>query len=509
MKAPIWTLALAVLTVARMTTAQPAGPFQDRLVQAPHLASPQRASVAGTFSGATFEAAEVTRGGFSLALPVTVPEERGTPRTALLPRYSVDQGLSEWGAGWAVPLDVRRIRSLGEINFIDDDLASPWGVLKRGTDGAFYPAGGDKTTRVVLEGNGLSAITGDGTRYRFFPTDAVVTPHGVYAWFLSEVQDVHGERTELTYERNSSGRPFLTRARYGGRSSSPAQYEIEYAYQPLPLKLADYRAGVRQVLDRRVSEFRIKAFASATGTYELRSRHVIHHTSGALGPAFYLTQLETQYRSGAEAPLVRYVYDQSVEWLSAGAFESVPGLDAYLTFAGPGGLLPSQATAFDADADGLTDLEHGRKNVLLRQTEPGTFVFEPLPEPTGSENPWCRRPESVANPPRLLARTEPQSDTPRVVAVSAVGSSTQVDTCDRAGKHAFYGVLSGGFRTFGPHPAGRFESRRSTGPAARFPRRLRGGGPNCRWVDETAGLRGPVPDPFGRARLCVASRHER
>ncbi|MCP3139896.1 RHS repeat-associated core domain-containing protein [Pyxidicoccus xibeiensis] len=420
-------------------------PFQDRLVQPPSLAGPTRASLAGSLSGLAFGPSELHRGAFALSLPGSLPAERGAPQVGVLPGYSADTGLTEWGAGWDVALSVRRYRALGEVDYADDDLTGPWGVLRKGSDGAYYPASGDRSVRVVLEASGgLRAVTGEGVTYRFLPSDSVTNPRGTYAWYLSDVSDVNGARTELTYVRNASGRPFLSRVRYGGLGTMPRQYEVEYVHEPLATPLSDYRAGLRQVLDQRVREVRVKALVGTE--YQLRSTYVLHHTQATLGPAFYLTQVETVLRGGERAPAVRYTYDEDGAWLAGAAVEPLPGLDPYLTSAGAGGLLPSVMTATDVDADGLVDFEHHRENVLLRQTAPGQFAFEPLPAPTGSEDPLCRRAPSAANPPRVLARTSAGVDEPRVVVVAPVGAMTEVRVCDRAGQQLSLGSFPGGWQ---------------------------------------------------------------
>src|SRR5207245_37702 len=78
-------------------------------------------------------------------------------------------------------------------------------------------------------------------------------------------------------------------------------------------------------------------------------------------------------------------------------------LDSYLAAAGVDSIQPDHAAQTDMEQNGLTDLEHAFSNTLVRQTASG-FVFEPLPAPTGKENPLCRPAPSAFNKPRLLAR---------------------------------------------------------------------------------------------------------
>lgn len=420
-------------------------PFQDRLVQPPSLAAPTRASLAGSLSGLAFGPSELSRGAFTLALPASAPGERGSLLAGVLPGYSADTGLTEWGAGWDAGLSVRRFRALGEVNYVDDDLTGPWGVLRKGSDGAWYPVGREHSVRAVEEAGGLRVVTGEGVTYRFLAADSVTHARGTYAWYLSEVTDVHGERTELKYTRNSpADRPYLSRVRYGGRGAVPRQYELEYVHESLTTPLSDYRAGVRQVLDRRVREVRVKARVGTA--YQLRTTYVLHYTPSTLGPAFYLTRVEKVLRGGERAPAVSYSYDQDGAWLEGVAAEPLPGLGEYLASAGAGGLLPSVMTPTDVDADGLVDFEHHQSHVLLRQTAPGQFVFQELEQPQGPVDTRCRRAPSASNPPRVLARTSPTSDEPHVVVVEPVGALTEVRICKRDGTPLSQGTFTGGWR---------------------------------------------------------------
>jgi len=100
-----WALALAATLAVGSQAAR-----GDDLVQAPQLAAPQRASLAGEYGHVAFGPADVERGGFALALPLKAPEARGPLLAAVFPSYSPDAGLSEWGMGWSTALAVTRTR---------------------------------------------------------------------------------------------------------------------------------------------------------------------------------------------------------------------------------------------------------------------------------------------------------------------------------------------------------------------------------------------------------------
>jgi RHS repeat-associated protein len=437
---------VAALLAAHLTAPGVAagGPFEDQLVQPPALPAPERASIAGSLSGLAFEGAQLARGAFQIPLPIAAPEERGALLARPWPRYSPDGGLTEWGQGWAATgLELRRYRPLGEPDFATDPLIGPWGVLARGADGAYYPTGADKSVRVTVDGGGLRAVTGDGTIYEFAAADAVTTPRGTFAWRLSVVRAVTGERAELVYERNASGRPFLSRVAYGGRAG-PRQYRIDLVYELLATPVRDYRAGVRLDLDRRVQEVRFSALGAAG--YEHARTYVLTYEDGATGPGFALTAIDRVHRSGIYEPIAQYRYDRESAWVAASPLAPIPGLDAYLTATGTGGLLPSVVTPIDADDDGLLDFEHHADHALYRQTAAGAFVREPLgPAPPGAD-PVCRPAPAAAHPPRRLARMSPTDAAPSVVAVRLDGAQTAVHVCDRDGRRRERRTLAGAWQ---------------------------------------------------------------
>ncbi len=435
----------AALAAALLSAASPAlatGPFEDKLLQPPRLAAPERASLAGSLSGFALGPGDLARGAPKLASPFDAPAERGPLLARVFPSYSPDAGASEWGASWSADLSLRRYRPRGEIDYTEVELTGPWGVMKAGDDGARYPAGFSTPLRLVDDGaGGLSATDGAGTTYLFRAADAVTTARGTYAWMLSEVRDVFGDSTELTYERNASGRPFLSRVRYGGRGGE-RQYEIEFVYEPLAFAFDDYRSGERRTLDRRVREVRVKARVGAR--YEQRHAHRLSYAKAPFGPAFHLVGVEKVYRSGAAEPKLRYDYDAGAGAAAGAALEPVARLDDYLAQAGSGALLPSAVAFTDVDDDGLADLEHYYANTLVRQT-PAGLVYEDLPPPSGVEDPLCRPPPSEFNPPRHLARMGPEAGAPQVVAFSydAFQDETEVHVCERAGARLGVGRLAG------------------------------------------------------------------
>jgi 1-aminocyclopropane-1-carboxylate deaminase/D-cysteine desulfhydrase-like pyridoxal-dependent ACC family enzyme len=66
--------------------------------------------------------------------------------------------------GWAVDLSIRRYRVIGEIDFATDEFTSPWGRLRPGNDGKFYPSGLATPMRVAADGSDWLATSSGGTQ---------------------------------------------------------------------------------------------------------------------------------------------------------------------------------------------------------------------------------------------------------------------------------------------------------------------------------------------------------
>jgi hypothetical protein len=93
---------VAVVAVARFgeLPARAEGPFQDALIQPPNIAQPQRGSLVGTLSRIAFGAGDLDRGVFTLPLPIDVRTDRGPLLAKVVPAYSPESGIGEWGHGW-------------------------------------------------------------------------------------------------------------------------------------------------------------------------------------------------------------------------------------------------------------------------------------------------------------------------------------------------------------------------------------------------------------------------
>lgn len=404
---------------------------QDHRVQEPQLAPPERGSIAGSYASMTVRAQELSRGSFSLPGPFTVPEDRGPLLVEVLPSYAPDAGLDVFGLGWRNALRITRHREVGGVDFTDADLfATPWGVAVRGTDGRFHVRGASAPVVIAREGASLVALDANATRHRFVADD--VTPEGTYSWRLVEVTAAEGDRTELEWENNASGRSFVREVRWGGRGIEQLAYRLLLVYEPIAAPIVDWRSGEPRTLDRRVARATLEAFQIEIGAFAPRWTYELSYVERTA--AFFLASVTRRFASGEVEPAHTFEYELADDGFSSATLHRVPALDAYLRSVGSEGVQPSAASFFDVDLDGRMDLEHHYGQTLVQHTDAG-YVYRALPR-TGAEDARCRPRPSWNNEPRHLVRMRPvQEDAHHVLVTeptSAFGGTTLV-ICDRPG----------------------------------------------------------------------------
>jgi RHS repeat-associated protein len=438
--------AVAIVGTLALVAPARAAVFSDTLVQPPRLAAPERGSVAGTLANLAFDPGSMSRGDFALPIPITLPTERGAPLVDLLPRYSPDAGLSEWGMGWRADLAIQRFAIVGDIDPGGDEFVSPWGRLRRGSDGKYRSLGKPSQIALARVNGGWVGLDAEGNSFVFAASDSVAAGH---AWMLTRVDSVLGDATVLTYERNASGRPFVSAVEWGGRGSQ-RQYRLELSYDPLAVVLDDYRPGVRLSLDRRVREVRVATRSAASAAFETAWTYQLDYRQSPRGAAFYLAGVTRIYRSGQREPTHSYDYDLGDTTLATATLIDAPALDPLLASFGANTLQPHKALAFDLEEDGEADFEIAKDQTLVR-IRGGAVSTEPLPTDPAS-NPLCRSPVSSSNQPRVLARLTADADEPQVIrtTANALTGKTRILVCDRLGVPLFDHEISGGW-ALGPN----------------------------------------------------------
>jgi RHS repeat-associated protein len=435
---------LALGVAALLSAAQPRARADVR-VEAPRLAAPERGSLAGAYGGVAFTPDQVARGSFALPSALAAPGERGALVAPVFPNYAPDAGLSEWGMGWAAPLAITRFRARGEVRYdASDDLTGPSGRMVRGSDGAYYPAGLRDAVRVITVGDALVAFHGDGSRWTYggVASARLAGERGVLSWYLSQIDELSGARTRLTWSRNPSGRPFLTAVEWGGRGDD-FQARITLEYDAVPVAFVSFATGTPAALDRRVAHVRVATRHTVSGAFVERWNHELLYQQETWGAAWFLAEVRTHYPS-ADAPPVRYGYGFGSDQLLEGAWRRVPEADALLASFGDGVLDPKRSALTDTDLDGRLDVEVAENRTLLRRADAG-FVVEPV-TPAPEADPDCLPEAAPWSQPRLLAPIL-GDDAPRVVTLApdAWMIYTDMAVCGRDGKRIGGAWLDGNF----------------------------------------------------------------
>jgi len=417
--------------------------------QMPELALPQRGSVAGEYGGEAFNAGQLSRGAFNLPAPCTAPETRGPLLAQVFPTYSIDASLSEWGQGWHTSLVITRWRPSGDLDYATDDLMSPWGRLRKGGDGDWYPDGLPTPVRMETGPNDtLVAYLPDGEQMTFGGAHRVVTPLGTYAWLLVSAQNAAGQKTSIDYEVNASNRSFVTTVSYGGWGDD-YQYQIAFQYEPLSTPITSYAPGIPYVLDRRVTSATVTVKNATTGTFGARWGYTFHYLPATLGPGFFLKEIDQTFASGQSPPPVTYSYYQAADQLHDAQFAPVDKLSAVLTQYGPDLVQPDGSTVLDIDHDGRPDMEERTTYSLLTQQDT-QFASTPL-SPAPNAYAGCLPPPSDLNPPRNLAQLRNGDDSFQVVdlEIGPSASQTTMYACNREGSPLGTWVFEGNW-TLGP-----------------------------------------------------------
>ncbi|HTE51614.1 MAG TPA: RHS repeat-associated core domain-containing protein [Kofleriaceae bacterium] len=440
-------LCALVAAVGSIPTSAAAQDPRDALVQAPTFKQPERGSLIGGLAKFAIGAEDVSRGSFALPLPIEVPSERGALLAEVLPSYAPENGISEWGIGWSAELAIQRFRLVGDVDYATDSFTSPWGRLAQGTDGSYYVAGLKTAVRLERRADDWVATDPSGSRYEF--SRQIVTPEGVYAWYLTRVETILGDAASVEYAASPGGRPFVSRVVYGGRED-PSTYRLDLEYESLPVPLLDYRSGYPLSLDRRVIGLVAWTKDAGRGAYRQRWRYDITHRESAFGPGFQLDSLVRTFASGETEPPISYDYDLQEQATPAGlAFgtgdlDDVPGVQDLLTATDdPDGVQPDHAALIDVDEDGLPDLEHGFAFTLFHQSASGAFVAEQLPPPPAGADSHCRPPDSIFNSARALLRMAGPGTALEVLVLEAQSSTTEVRVCNRAGVPQFSATVPG------------------------------------------------------------------
>jgi YD repeat-containing protein len=321
--------------------------------QVPGIDRPQKASLGGFASSMEWQAQGMSRGNLNIDFPLELPVVQGPLLHNPLPTYNQENGLKEFGLGWDSMNCVERNRRLGEINFKDDDFATPFGQFTKGLDGFYYPYDVGRRMRMEVGSSDITIFAGDGTTYRFGSQATEVNAEGTYRYCMTEAQTLYGYATTFLYTKNASGRLFLDLVRWGGTQADPT-YELTFEYQIAANPyFTDYRWGTSSELDRRVRRLVLKQGAR---TKKLRWTVEFGYHDFTHSPAFSLGEIRKIWPDGSQEPSIRLkhgLWDASKFILrDASAFSDMTK-DLGALF-----LSPKAVSLVDFQRNGLFGFEH-------------------------------------------------------------------------------------------------------------------------------------------------------
>ncbi len=245
------------------------------------------------------------------------------PVDHVFPSYSPEAGLSEWGMGWQSALSIRRNREYWTGRFI-----SPWGRLG-GSDDFLTVIGQSSLVRVVGPSSSspslLVAHLPDGARVTF--TEQVTTEGSTdYAWWVTEVVDVHGRKTDIRYldPRVADNRMLVDTVTYGGVRGRPAPYTIKINYQAVSTESAmppSFAGNIRSTTALRVSSVELLTRGARRWTYFLA------YENNPVAPGiFYLRSIRKVFAAGNSLPEHRFQYAKHGEKLGEAEGREAPAV---------------------------------------------------------------------------------------------------------------------------------------------------------------------------------------
>lgn len=368
------------------------GAFDGSLMrQEPVLAAPKAGSLAGSLSTFDTGVQDLASGSLTYSLPLTFRNERGPLLANILPSYSMQQGLSEWGLGWQMNLSIKRTRLSGHINYRDDLFSSPWGLLAQGSDGHWYPEGLKARVRIKITPKEAIAYGPEGEVYFF--QKAQGTPLGTYAYYLSEVKSPTGRPTVLSYE-TAKNVVYLKSVRYGG-SGETLPYSIDFVYEELDPSRhwISFRSKFSQVYDRLIK--RVVHKLTLLGRDETLWTYEIEHGSDPASPLHFLKAVTRIFPEGKREPSMRFSYESFAP--SQITYETTQRLGPIAA----DGLDPDRLSFYDFNNDGLIDIENAVDHRLYRQGAQG-FELETQFQRAGQN--VCLGAENPLNRARLVVR---------------------------------------------------------------------------------------------------------
>ncbi len=398
--------------------------FQQQMV-APVLEPTQRGSLAGELASFARDGSDLMKGAFTLPLPIHFPEDRGRLVYPIQPSYSITQGMSEWGIGWANTLAISRFRRLGYVQYAEDSFASPWGTLLKGEDGFYYPEGMHNPVRLKYQETEdlWTAFLPNGDELIFGgDTAKITTAKGTYSWYLTQAQSITQEQSLYHYRnpRTESQQPILTQVQYGGRNGK-FQYQIDLQLAALRQPSFHYRSGEKITLSQRIEKVTLSVLQGAT----LAERFSYHlgFQENTYGPGFRLISSQKHYASGAQDLPYQLDYELPEEVAQRNRWRPVPSYTPFVErFVNA--LMLGRNSVVNENDNGLTEIEttneYNYTRLLLKEGEYQAFELPPYQE-KDTDNTCRLNPKEIYRTPRLNLRMRGKGSPIEVVGIQRVG----------------------------------------------------------------------------------------
>jgi len=194
-----------------------------------------------------------------------------------------------------------------------------------------------------------TAIAKDGTKYRFGINSNSILNSNLYSyvvrWYLSEIEDTHGNKIFYEYKKNPFPNDFGYLYPYKITYNNDKQREIEFIYESTdrPDMRVSYAQGNKQRISRRLSEISIKAQGNLIRKYKFG------YETDSVPSASLLSGITLIGKDGSTFPKTTFSYYKAKpSWIEA------PSLKSPFTFSYCGN--DKGANFGDFNGDGKSDL---------------------------------------------------------------------------------------------------------------------------------------------------------
>ena len=229
-----------------------------------------------------------TDGSFSYQIPIEVPPGINGVQASLSLNYNSNQRNGLVGWGWSLgglsmisrcPADHVRDGFVAGINPAD---------LPRYSDGKYrYCLDGERLINIsdneyrterekfllikkTSQGWTVTDQQGSQTNYGHSGDSKRNDSSNVpYVWYSNEVKDVSNNTMRIAYEANASGVNRPSRIDYTKNSAGDTNHSIEFVYEDRDDEIVAYRAGSKELTDKRLSRIVVKTQGAQVRSYNL------------------------------------------------------------------------------------------------------------------------------------------------------------------------------------------------------------------------------------------------